>query len=483
MSRDYAQTCFVDMPFGKKVDPTTGVEIDFDQIYEDGIKPAVEAAGLQCIRGDKEDSGGIIHQAMFARLLLCDFVIADLTTANANVFYELGVRHTARPYTTIPTFAPLSALPFDIAMIRAIPYDLKWDKKKRVKKATLTKKAAAELQAAILARIEAARRDPVEFDSPLFQLFTKLPKLELSHEITDLFQKQVQVSEEFQDKLDLALAEPTKQARVKKVRSIHGALADSDGTLHAIHGDILLLLLLTYRDLSEWLAIIELYDQMPAAVAESVVIRQQLALALNRQAEGTRNLRDAAALRKRAIRVLQKILKERGASAETYGILGRIHKSQYLEALKAKKAEAKAHLDEAIDAYTEGFECEPVDFYPGVNAVSLLAQRGTAAAEQELARLMPLVTFAVARRGGANSADYWDRATVLELAVIGRDDSATKATLPGVLAAASAGWMAGTTADNLDMILSVRKRKKGEKTATLRDCVKALRQKQRELDA
>ena len=58
MSRDYAQTCFVDMPFGRKVDPATGVEIDFDQIYKDGIKPAVEAAGLQCIRGDKEDSGG-----------------------------------------------------------------------------------------------------------------------------------------------------------------------------------------------------------------------------------------------------------------------------------------------------------------------------------------------------------------------------------------------------------------------------------------
>ena len=124
MSRDYGQTCFVDMPFGKKTDPNTGLEIDFDQIYAKAVRPAVEAAGLQCIRGDKEDSGGIIHKAMFARLLLCDFVVADLTTANANVFYELGVRHAARPYTTIPIYAPLSDLPFDVAMVRTIPYKL-----------------------------------------------------------------------------------------------------------------------------------------------------------------------------------------------------------------------------------------------------------------------------------------------------------------------------------------------------------------------
>jgi len=87
------QTCFVDMPFGKKVDPKTGVTVDFDQVFHQGIRPAVEAAGLQCIRGDQEETGGLIHTAMFARLLLAEFVVADMTTANPNVFYELGVRH------------------------------------------------------------------------------------------------------------------------------------------------------------------------------------------------------------------------------------------------------------------------------------------------------------------------------------------------------------------------------------------------------
>ena len=76
--------CFVDMPFEKKQDPSTGVEIDFDQVYNDAIKPAILAAGLDAIRGDEERTGGIIHAPMFARLLLSEYVVADLTLANPN---------------------------------------------------------------------------------------------------------------------------------------------------------------------------------------------------------------------------------------------------------------------------------------------------------------------------------------------------------------------------------------------------------------
>ena len=42
---------------------------------------------------------------MFERLVLCEYAIADLTTANANVFYELGVRHAAKPHHTLLLFA------------------------------------------------------------------------------------------------------------------------------------------------------------------------------------------------------------------------------------------------------------------------------------------------------------------------------------------------------------------------------------------
>jgi hypothetical protein len=88
--------CFVLMPFGEKRD-ITGALINFDSIYNELIAPSVEQAGLEPLRADEEVTGGIIHKPMFERLILCEYAVADLTTANANVFYELGVRHAVRP--------------------------------------------------------------------------------------------------------------------------------------------------------------------------------------------------------------------------------------------------------------------------------------------------------------------------------------------------------------------------------------------------
>src|SRR5262249_15647890 len=110
--------CFVLMPFGKKPD-ADGRTIDFDAVYEEFIKPAIEAAELESIRADEEVVGGIIHKPMFERLLLCEFAVADLTTANANVFYELGVRHAVLLATTVLLFGGATHLPFDVALLRA----------------------------------------------------------------------------------------------------------------------------------------------------------------------------------------------------------------------------------------------------------------------------------------------------------------------------------------------------------------------------
>jgi hypothetical protein len=116
--------CFILMPFGRKIDAASGLTIDFDEIYEEGIRPGIEAAGIEPIRADEERTGGIIHKAMFERLILCDYAVADLTTGNANVFYELGVRHAARPATTLAIFATDQKIPFDLNFLRALPYRL-----------------------------------------------------------------------------------------------------------------------------------------------------------------------------------------------------------------------------------------------------------------------------------------------------------------------------------------------------------------------
>jgi len=426
------QTCFVDMPFGRKTDPKSGVEIDFDRIYQEGIEPAVTAAGLQCIRGDREDSGGIILTAMFARLLMAEFVIADLTSANPNVFYELGVRHAARPYTTIPIFATIGAPPFDVGMVRAIPYELSQGK--------LTAVAAQSLRQALIARIRAALASPVAQDSPLFQLFDGFPGITMSHELTDVFRDRVAYSEDFRRKLAAARSlEPAEEAR-RALREIESILGD----ITTAERGVVIDLLLSYRAVEDMDAMIALIERMAGEVRDAALTRQQWAFALNR--------RNRPGDRDDAIAILEQLRREQGDSAETLGILGRIYKDRYRA---AGQPEAAAWLDEAIASYTRGFEVEPLDFYPGVNALTLLLLKAGDEAEGEIRRLAPLVTFAAVRRGGEKSNDYWTVATMLELACLNRDAAMAQRCLPrALMLAQKAGepWMLKTTADNLALM-------------------------------
>src|SRR5687767_15888444 len=83
-------TCFVVMGFGKKTDFETGRTLDLDKTYKNIIKPAVVAAGMECMRADEIQHGGVIDVPMYERLLTADVVVADLSTSNKNDFYELG---------------------------------------------------------------------------------------------------------------------------------------------------------------------------------------------------------------------------------------------------------------------------------------------------------------------------------------------------------------------------------------------------------
>ncbi len=89
------------MGYGKKTDPTTGLSFDLDMTYAHIIKPAVENAGYECIRGDEIKESGLIDKSMYGLLIYSDLVIADISTYNPNALYELGVRHAVRPYSTI----------------------------------------------------------------------------------------------------------------------------------------------------------------------------------------------------------------------------------------------------------------------------------------------------------------------------------------------------------------------------------------------
>ena len=419
------------MPFGQKPDLKSGVVVDFDQIYNDAIKPAIEECGLEALRGDEERTGGIIHGAMFARLLLAEFVVADLTLANPNVFYELGIRHAAKPYTTVPIFANVSALPFYVALVRAVGYQLK--------KGKLTKGTAQKLKSQLAKRLGDAISGAATHDSPLFQLIPKFPGIDLPEAVTEAFKDRIRQAEEFREMLSSARAQPVRERReaLLKIRS-------DLGDLKTVQRSVLIELMSSFRDAEAFEELVELYNSFPAPVKEYVIVKQQFALALNR-----RNQPDD---REKALRILDELLKDRGHDSETLGIKGRIHKDTYKEAVQTGRITAAAALDNAIDAYTKGFEADPRDYYPGVNAINLLMQKDDTEALKEVARLLPLVSFAVERRGGASSGNYWDLATVLELACIGDDWATANQVLPKVILAATNSFETATTVANLRLL-------------------------------
>jgi hypothetical protein len=197
--------CFVLMPFGKKMD-AAGRVTNFDSVYAKIIAPAVERAGLEPIRADEEKIGGAIHKPMFERLMLCHYAVADITGANPNVFYELGIRHAMRPRSTVIVFGEGTVLPFDIALVRGLAY--KTDGAgEPVEPETTVDAIAAQLTAARVSHND---------DSPIFQLVEGVPRWDIDHSKTDIFRQAVDYSKRYKDRLRAAVAQSENAADAVK---------------------------------------------------------------------------------------------------------------------------------------------------------------------------------------------------------------------------------------------------------------------------
>jgi hypothetical protein len=117
-----SRTCFVVMGFGEKTDLPTGRVIDLDESYQ-MIKAAVEDVGLRCIRADEVVHAGLIDRVVFEFVFEADVVIADLSTANANAIYQLGVRLALRPAVTIVIAEKQFTFPSDLGHVVLRQYE------------------------------------------------------------------------------------------------------------------------------------------------------------------------------------------------------------------------------------------------------------------------------------------------------------------------------------------------------------------------
>lgn len=112
--------CFVISPIGSE---GSEVRANADQVFDYIICPALEPLGYKVERADKISESGLITTQIVERIVSSDLVVADLTDLNANVFYELAIRHvTGKPF--IHMIFDGQKIPFDVAASRTIPYSL-----------------------------------------------------------------------------------------------------------------------------------------------------------------------------------------------------------------------------------------------------------------------------------------------------------------------------------------------------------------------
>jgi len=103
---------FVMMPFTEP----------FDTLYDDVIKPEAEGLGFEIIRVDEIAGPGIILDDIRRQIERAHIVVAEISTPNPNVFYELGYAHALNKPAVLLARRQ-SEMPFDVRPYRAIFYD------------------------------------------------------------------------------------------------------------------------------------------------------------------------------------------------------------------------------------------------------------------------------------------------------------------------------------------------------------------------
>ena len=416
-------TCFVVMGFREKTDPISGKTFDLDKSYRILIKPAVEAAGATCIRADEIVHAEVIDVPMYEQLFEADLVVADLSTLNANAFFELGVRYALRPRATIAIAESGFKNPFDTNHSATLPYE------------HLGKGIDAEDAEKFKAKLTNLCRTLLSNDRPDSPVYTYIrglqpPRVRGAVELTEAAAAYRAAPASGEDRTAKPLAE-------------------------------LMDLAMTYRRDEDFAAMRRVLADVVAAMGDNPdpFAVQQLALATYK----SQDLDPVAALTD-AQKVLAPLDPEGANDPETLGIWGAIHK-RLAERSQRTAEQRKADLDTAIFAYEKGYYLKD-DYYNGINLAFLLDTRALqeegddriadrVQARRVRERLVRRLEPQIAERAGKETTKelrdegYWMRATMAEAHAGLGDAAGERAWLDKARAFASEPWMVSSTEDQI----------------------------------
>lgn len=418
------QRVFVAMPFGNKEVRSArpadaggpaqpAVLVDFDEVHERLIEPALKEANCEPFRADQEPAAGDIRTDMYFELVTADFVLADISILNANVFYELGIRHGVAPRGVLTLHGGWSQRPFDVAPDRNIPYDGTLFDSQRQRDAAWEASLAQAVKG-LAERLRAAiESDPQTIGSPVYGQLVGLRPVDASNLQTaraKYFGVQV---EDWRHRLAVAAQKGYAGDILTLAREAPNRMSERRFVLDAARR---LVSLRRYQPARE------LLRQLLAEDQSNVTVLSELG-----QVEGRLGDLDSAD------QYLRRAAELRRHDPEAHGMLGRVGKDRWRlrweqePDLSQRQRLAVASSQLAADAassYAAAVRRDLGSYYNGINAVGLakLLQHLREVTEQAPVPVgtMPLNELAavvrVAARGAAQrieqaglAASDWDR--------------------------------------------------------------------------
>jgi tetratricopeptide (TPR) repeat protein len=414
---------FVAMPFGVKEG------INFNKVYEEYIKPALEGAGFAVFRADEEQRAGSIHADMFQELLLADLVVVDLSIDNPNVWYELGVRHGLRSRGVIQVQCQRDFMPFDVTGERTRRYHVK-DGIPDPAFLAVDQKALAVFATETMQSWHGRKISPVYHFLPYLQepdwKSLRVDEAKEFWEAHEAWESRVEVARKSNrpgDILVFAQEAPTQILRIAAHRKAGKALLS----------------------LGQFAFALDQYEEALALDPTDLESRRQKGLLLGRC-----NKYDAAR------EWLNTLVADHPNDAESQALLGRVEKDTWVNAWQApgknpaKMLEDAAYEDgvlrEAIAAYAKGFRIDPSHYYSGINAVTLshllFHLTGKNGHTDERKAMEGGVRWAIHSALAKNEKDYWARATLGDLEVLIGDKETVERAYKDAVAVANKDWFA-----------------------------------------
>jgi Tetratricopeptide Repeats-Sensor len=408
---------FVVMPFDRKstgiAAPGVPVEVDFDALWVKVYKPILEELGYQAVRADR-DVGALVINEMIQRLAIADLVVADITLPNANVYYEVGVRHAAQREGCVLLAAEWAIPVFDVVAMRRLRFPLP--------EGDITD-ATAE---AALAALRGAVQELAGGESPVFTAVPGFPTPDEKR--ATAFTEAVAQLADFEADVLAVRAAPTAEERRERVE----ALLDTYGRRPVVRDVVALALMRLVRDHLGFEEVLDCIATFPAKLAAHPLVLEYQAHALSE----TGNI-------PKAVGRLETLIAGHGETPERLGLLGGRYKRLYRDTRNCE------YLDKAIGAYERGWELDLNAYYAASNLPRLYRIRGRDGDErraQEAEVATALACRAAIKNG---TADEWARTTLLGSA-FDRGHVAEAETLAGeVESEGAAKWQLRTTIDDL----------------------------------